>query len=253
MVVQFLKCLVCPLGSDPQAQQGGEPKEFTKPVVGSLAWARSSLPSSCNFWFPVLPSLVLGPECFGYSTPASTGPSGRRLEREKKQATRFAPPSWDHSSIDCGGRLPSLRILAPIELQPLWLLPQDHGVQEDGGKRSRGRGTSASSLRFQSSLFCSWARSRGLLELCSHQCPLPGSRPGWAQAQGYHRGRKWSVLPVWWSSSSVCLLAFVSQSPQTASPFILSWVYRAVFWETLWGFAQIQCDIACCIRMPDVN
>lgn len=50
---------------------------------------------------------------------ACTG-AGQWEDREKKEYQGFIPPSWEHSSSDWRGRLPSLRVLG--SLWPLLLL-----------------------------------------------------------------------------------------------------------------------------------
>lgn len=119
----------------------------------------------CNF--PVIAgslgslSLVLWPGSRGFSYPTllSTRPRDGRLETErKKTGIQFrpsfgitAPPTWER------GRFPSLIVLAPVELQPLQPLSWIAGCKK------MERETSTSSLSFRNSLFCPWARSRGLL------------------------------------------------------------------------------------------
>lgn len=122
-------------------------------------------------------------------------PCGQVVEGWREREGNWQPSSpyfSDHSSINWRGKLPSLIVLALVELWPLWYwLLWDYGVQENGETENRGMGTSESFLSFRSFLF--WARSRELLlELCLLTLMLTSMfQTALSSGQGYQIGKKW--------------------------------------------------------------
>lgn len=70
-----------------------------------------------------------------------------------------------------------------------WLL-LDCGVQENSQRENRGRGPLKLLQVFRVPFSEPNLESFSWISVCSHQCPLPGSRLHWVQAQGYQRGKK---------------------------------------------------------------